>query len=355
MKNKSTRIVAFFLALFIIQGLGVFAGHGEHQRNKCKWYAKRFRANSHLWFPCLIPICYHHSGHCDYANSSCSAAGFGCTATSSSHAGWDGCWGSSNGCGGVCAGQASDLMQEFDLSMPNGIDYAASQKNKAIVTFKGDTVYIEGLQIFLSGNIADANSNQFILTTWLPRDDDRRGIEDTIITPGKTVQFGDIRLISGQLAIKGTLFSASDFKVERIGSIVNVTYIGGTKKVYVRGQESIDVAVSSEGDIIKSGSAVAETALAQSEQKITMQAGKLNVFPNPATNDISIEHSISGFSPTLIKIFNLDGKVVSEVKITDMMQEGAVIKVPVKQLFNGEYLVMATDGKEKYLKKFIKQ
>jgi hypothetical protein len=360
MKKKFALIAAFFFVLFLSSEINVYAGHGEHQRNNCRWYAKRFRANSHLWLACSIPLCYHHGVSCDYADSYCSAAGFGCTATSSSHAGWNGTWGSSNGCGGVCAGRASDLMIEFGEGLgkdSGGEDYYdAIQNTRFTSTFKGNYAFIQGLQLSLTSDVSDPNSNVYTLTVWLPKDDTVRGIEDTVITADKTAQYGSVKILNGRLIITGTLFSSKDFSLTQTGTRVTATYVGGNKSVFVNGLSTVDAVISSEGDVKKEPViSPAKNILANTERKLAEVNASLNVFPNPASDVISIENNIPGFKASIVKIFNLEGRVVSEITINADMQKGTFIKVPIKDLYKGEYLIMATDGKEKYLKKFVKQ
>lgn len=355
-KSAFLKIIPFIFIITFAVSNNVYAGHGEHQRNKCKSLNKRFKANSHLWFPCIVPICYQHQGHCDDANTSCSAAGFGCTATSESHAGWGGCWGASNGCGGVCAGMASPLQLEFGNfgTAAGGEYYSASQRTNFLSAYRGDTVYVQGLSFSLQSDVNDVNANFITLTIWKPLDDTIKGIDDTLITPEKTVQSGTVKLLKGTVYVQGTLFSQKDFRVSRNGTTVTVTYTGGDKKIYVKGMntDAVTVETAMEGDIKNDVRGLAASYADASEQKINEMKGFLTVYPNPAGNTITIENRIPGFTPSVIRIFDEDGRIVKEITNEKMP---VLYVLSVSNLSPGAYFIMESDGKNKYLKTFMKE
>lgn len=355
-KLSFLRTTLFLFILTVTVNNAAYAGHGEHQRNNCKWYNKRFKANSHLWFPCLIPICYHHQGSCDDANTSCSAAGFGCTATSESHAGWGGCWGASNGCGGVCAGMASPLQLEFgNFGLSTGGEYySATQRTNFLSAYKGDTVYVQGLSFSLQSDVNDVNANFITLTIWKPADDSIKGIEDTLITPEKTVQYGTVKLLNGVVSVQGTIFSQKDFRISRTGTTITVTYAGGDKKIFVKGMstDAVTVETAMDGDIKNDVRGLAASYTSASEQKLIEKKGSLYVYPNPVKDVMTIENKIPGFNPSVIKIFDEEGHVVKEISNEKISVQ---YNISVGNLSPGTYFIMESDGKDKYLKTFLKE
>ena len=181
-------------------------------RNKCRWWAKKYTANTRVGCAALpLPLCQQHSGDCDW--------------TADLHCGWRNClWG-----GGDAAAHngTSGCYQWFDRSgqglagdptTPQTRDddqgkseiYSRSSFDDArhAVTINLDRGAISALQGGMSGRL-----DVYIVRDDTTEDQVRPGEEgpDPVPTPTNTLWQGSVVLSDGRLTVTG--FDAKAFKV----------------------------------------------------------------------------------------------------------------------------------------------
>jgi hypothetical protein len=76
----------------------------------------------------------------------------------------------------------------------------------------------------------------------------------------------------------------------------------------------------------------------------------ISVYPNPATEFVTINLESSSPQTSVVKIIDVTGKtVIKKTAYTSSLQ------IPVQELENGFYMITVSDGKTMYSKSFIKQ
>jgi uncharacterized repeat protein (TIGR02059 family) len=87
----------------------------------------------------------------------------------------------------------------------------------------------------------------------------------------------------------------------------------------------------------------------QSDHKV-LNNGKTFIWPNPATDYVNVSNVTAGAEEPVLKIFNIEGKQVQEVKLTNL---SSTVKVPI-HLASGIYVTQVCVGKvAQYVQKLI--
>ncbi len=77
----------------------------------------------------------------------------------------------------------------------------------------------------------------------------------------------------------------------------------------------------------------------------------LNVYPNPANNNLFVEADINGFAE--VRVFDLSGRVIINTSIN--FTAGTAQRIDVASLINGMYFVQVENGTERSTIAFVKQ
>jgi hypothetical protein len=217
--QKNKIIVTILITIFTCQSL--FAGHSENQRSRCRSWAKRFAANSHLAFVGLAPVDTKHHGNCDNAFTLSTYGN--CGATASSNASWSGLSGSVNGCGGLTGGLNTPLSllldnEEDQETISNELPSSSSSNISPI--FNANSITFSDIKIELKSPLNSILVNDYNVIVWKPTDDAANEIEDSDISSNEIIEQNRVFIQNGTFRIEGNLFSIDDFDVISDGKLI---------------------------------------------------------------------------------------------------------------------------------------
>ncbi|MFT4061537.1 MAG: T9SS type A sorting domain-containing protein [Edaphocola sp.] len=351
-KNLLVSGIALTMALNVS-----YAGHNQTKRNGCWFLNKRFKMDAHVTLGVLTPVCLKRGGDCDYVTGICSTYG-SCGATASSHAGWDGLYGSHHACGGYLAGLNSDLIADLAFEFPDPIteattDEYGSESNFMNVDFIDNVVNITDIQFEMHSSDSLTSENTFTLTIWAPHDDEDKGIEDDEISDDEVIYSTKVSIINGNINIEGNLLNASYFTIESNNEGKNISYVGSNVSV-VLPEEFADkvIAVTSGGDIKPKSEA--QIASLNKKLELTDFSQSVQLHPNPATNSISVKGNWNSELPIEYGVYDVTGKAIISKKSTVVNQD-ETIELNISNLTPGNYYFMIKSGDNRAVKSFVKQ
>jgi hypothetical protein len=350
---KSTFICSLLvLALLLGFTEQTQAGHNESKRNGCWFLNKRFKIDAHVTLGFLTPLCIRRGGDCDFLEGSCNNFG-SCNAYSWSKAGWGFVGGGHRSCGIYHAGITPALIPQLYSNMPWGDEAEHSESNAVDPQFEKNLVLLNRLSITLTSSANSDWVNEYRVTVWAPEDDEEAGIEDDEITAEKTIASSRIYIKNGEVVVTGGILTKDDFEIKRSGDIVTVTYKGGDKKVSI--PESYDgkvLAVTTGGDAQPDFEGLVSKKA--DELSTSPLAVKTTVYPNPSENSIMLTLVTEKEQKMKYTVYDAMGKLVipgGEEKVKGTK----VVTIDISKLSKGSYYVLVSDGRQKTLKKFIKQ
>lgn len=351
-----------FLFTLIFSGLMsqlVFAGHNETVRSRCRTLIPQYVAQCHIALLGFAPLCYKRGGSCGDVGVYCSSAGFnGCTNVASSNAGPSGVYFSENRCAGFGTANPSALIQQFAGTYHKNIltdEGSASSNGFLNPVFSGNTVILKDLRIKLSSPMNTTVFNDFKVIVWMPSDDEANMIEDSTIDQSEILLYNRVFIKDNEFQIEGDLFTMSDFLVKYENGYINVSYIGGTKKIeYDSSIPQEKIALTTMGDIDEDQNE-AFRAILQTSQESEL-GNKVITFPNPTSNSLELSFTAQDDTTVEYGIYNLQGKSVIPNKIKKLFRNEKMQDLfDLSYLSAGSYYLFFRNGENKVLKAIIKQ
>jgi hypothetical protein len=367
---RSKILFSFILIFFIV--FNVFAGGKAHRQGNCKIWP-RFTTIAHLYeIKNMKPttIWGTNDKGCGWARSqiSRSCCWIDCRAD------WGdvyveqnnvlcGAWNSNGLFNGYVAGIPSNLFQNLinqKKFTKNGnsdstfIEYQNSQKSSLSPQIDEDNPQnyfdIEKVQIKMVAYKLSKLVNVVNFVIWLPQHDEEKLIEDTLITESKTQTSFQIKIYNGKVEFNGDLFSPSDFNIVDDGENINVDYIGGDKRIYLKeGILSNMITTTIYGDIILNEEQIYAQKIAESEAR-----GEAKIYPNPTQSilNIDIPNGLSNFE---VIIFTQEGIIVKSL-IFNKEETVYRTEINVSDLINRRYyLLIKREEDFEYLAQFDKE
>jgi hypothetical protein len=199
MRHNSKWIAGFVLGLLFLAGARSADAHSWCKtRSGCHWWAKRYTANARTGcFPSLIPFCWHHSGSCGSASTSCGHSCLPGGASASATNNSSGCFLSSGhtGLGWAADLQSAEPMRDDDQG--GGRIVSTSEFDA-----RGKTVAInlvEGEISSLAGGMPQR------IEVYVFRDDstEETPVEEPVRTKENTLWQGYVELRDGRLSSSG--------------------------------------------------------------------------------------------------------------------------------------------------------
>jgi hypothetical protein len=80
----------------------------------------------------------------------------------------------------------------------------------------------------------------------------------------------------------------------------------------------------------------------------------LEIFPNPASDELNVNLSDSYIGKTVLTFFNIHGQVVRETRL-DKMQEEQTFRINIRNLPPGNYSLLVKSGDHAYANNLIIQ
>ncbi|MFT4061994.1 MAG: T9SS type A sorting domain-containing protein [Edaphocola sp.] len=349
--------------LFLISFSYAHAGHNENVRKKCRWWAKKYRAECHIGGPGVFGGIFNLFGWETATDGDCTSAyahladpgACGQTISATSQANSSGAGGSvSIPCSLNWGGIPSDLFGDINNGIDSiGVDEIGAQETQFIPVFDENLITLQNIAIHLESQANSSRVNSFTITVWLPEDDSVNLIEDTIITSTKTISYGTVSLIEGKIQILGSLFSANDFTLSTVGNTTVVDYVGGTKIIDVSSIDtSRDIAINGAGDIKQD-----EVSL-YAKKSISLAGNPENevvLYPNPLSNKCSLTILGSESNVVEARFYDLSGKLLFTKKNIHIEQgKRKQIDINTAELLPGQYFVLIQGKDLKVLKSFNK-
>jgi hypothetical protein len=81
---------------------------------------------------------------------------------------------------------------------------------------------------------------------------------------------------------------------------------------------------------------------------------KLEIFPNPASDELNVNLSNAYMGKTVLTLFNNNGQVVLETRL-DKMQEEQTFPITIRNLLPGNYILQVKSGNHIYSNNLIIQ
>lgn len=233
--------LGLFMLLFLMAAEMANAHAWCVTRNKCRWWSKKFTANTHVGcWGFSLPLCYQHSGDCDYtANLSCgwrNCLWGGGDATASN--GWGGCSLWTNRSGQGFAGEPTETQPRDDEQGGHDV-FSRAEFDDATksVTISLDRGEITALKDGMAGRL-----DVYILREEAPKEGETE--KDPVPTPENTLWHGSVVLRGGAVAVNG--FDPQAFKVttdEKGISRVTFQNVTTVQRFHVTEEEFADLLV----------------------------------------------------------------------------------------------------------------
>lgn len=173
-------------------------------RNKCRWWAKKFTADTRvscIGFP--LPLCAQHSGHCDWT-APLSCGWRNCPwggGNASAQNGWGGCWLWTQRSGMGIAGEAT--TSEFQEDDAGGHDVSSHAEFDGVahtVTITLDQGEISAMAGGMAGRLDVYILREDVTENQVPPDGEA---PDPAPTPENTLWHGSVVLRDGRLTVTG--------------------------------------------------------------------------------------------------------------------------------------------------------
>lgn len=275
-------------------------------------------------------------------------------------------WVSQNQC--ARGNQKSDLMENI---LPS-LNTLANEEHleEATITTEGQTSYtdpithdsyfvIKGLRGTMLANHSMISS--FAVKLWI-----RNGENDETIDENELIYNGDISIINSAVSLNGNF--VNDFSSDLYTtSITNekrlINFLGGDLKIRITLPSDVsidDVVVIGETDGYANDNAAKLKIQQTTETAIQNNEIKFNIYPNPSNKEFTIEYTLKNTENAIVKInlYNAEGKHIKLISNVFLKRdENLNIKLSEAEysLNAGTYFIVVDDGKNKYLKKIIKE
>ena len=82
---------------------------------------------------------------------------------------------------------------------------------------------------------------------------------------------------------------------------------------------------------------------------------KLHVYPNPASDELTLEFEVSGKKAVHVQIFSIDGRLLSGQTYFSQHSGTVIKRINVNMLLPGVYICQLNDGIKTISKKFVKK
>lgn len=239
-------IIALLLGSFLFSAEFAYSSGIIKVRNKCRWYSKKYKVKSRVWFPGWWNT--KGKSHCTYAYkyNSVFCAGQATWAGNSGfgQAGWTTSW----ICGRGAERSTPNLFNySNNLLQPLEVRKKPDAKTTEISSIVGNHFYdtkshkviLSNMRGFFSTPNDDSFTSEFEIIVWHAKDDTINGIEDTLMCDEKILWSAKAVLKNGQLLIEGG-FDAKDFTFSASGGIAKVELNNITKEIPINSTISLD-------------------------------------------------------------------------------------------------------------------
>jgi trimeric autotransporter adhesin len=84
-------------------------------------------------------------------------------------------------------------------------------------------------------------------------------------------------------------------------------------------------------------------------------SGLIDIYPNPVSAELFVEYSSSNSEKVTIQVYDITGRTAIEPYSSDNINQGInKVTISVSSLVQGVYILMLSDGKNRWSKKFVK-
>ena len=225
-------------------------------------------------------------------------------------------------------------------------------------TRTGSSIKINSINGYMETHVSMIS--YFSIKAWLPS-----SISDTTIDNNEILYSGKISLVNGNVLLEGgfvddftTLYSYNYNSSAEKGKI---NFNGGDLTISLTlpsGVSLNDVIIVGEDHAEYNTELGLRIATGITESKITDGVLQVKVFPNPTENNLTIEYQSVDASNTSVKIFDQQGKFITEVFQSYLNKDEKLIlkeNKSVNSLPSGHYYILINTDKSKYVMPFIKQ
>ncbi len=360
-KLRSIKVIAILLIAIMGLSINAEAGWTTQQRNKCRWYSKRFKALSRISIG--APICLKSGGDCGYVSTKCDKnCGY-----QEAKAGWSGlsAYGyiTQNICarGEVISALQSTLLNEYSNNDgDNKIEESIVNLKNIKFDNRNHKVYLSEFSGKIELNRNSGYKSNVELLVWNPSDDDINEKDDETIDKDEILWSLTIEINEDEVLINGKKVDNSNLIKTEINSetiLVEFNNLGFSIDI----DETLDmenITVVLQGDGAPNDTKNIEKAIKKTENNILNEHIKFDCYPNPANNKVNVNFSafnVDNSDEIRIEIYDYTGKKIRALYNGNIVN-GAINKnFDITELNKGIYFITFATSNETYLKKLIKQ
>jgi hypothetical protein len=337
----------------------MFAGWSVNQRNKCRWWSKRFAANAHVF---TGTYSYQHDAGCDWAY----AEKIKECAWQKAYIGWDGAWqygwvkNSFCSRGNIIKPLESLLLPKTKSSTDENIEESSFKYSKIVFNESSNSIEINGMSGFIKLQRDNGYFSNIRLSIWQPKDDLEKFIEDEIMDDSKVLNQFEVKVTDNGIFFNGDLVNdelKEQFLLTKINNELYVKFENVNLNVKIKSEISLDdLAVRIDGDGAPNTLENIAIATENTNLSIANNEFNLSMHPNPTSDIINIEFSNNtSEGTTIIELYDSMGEKVKDLYNDNLeIDQLKTIEVNISGLLNGKYFILIQSNGRKLIKQIIK-
>jgi hypothetical protein len=349
----------FLVILLAAFSTSMFAGWSTNKRNKCRWYAKKYAANAHVYSGLYT---YQHDAGCGYAYAE---AIKNCAWQKASRSS-SGTWSQGAVYNNFCSrGERISLLESLLLPKNNSssagnIEEFSYQSNDEVFNEETHSIQINGISGFIKLQKGNGYYSNIRLSIWKPTDDLINFIEDEKMDDSEVLNQFEIRVTDKGVFFNGNLVSdelKSKFVITEINNEYFVKFDNVGINIPIDSKISLDdLAVRIDGDGAPDKLNNLTNAIADTESSIANNEFKLITFPNPTSSILNVEFSNNLYGgQTIIEIYNSTGEKVKDVFNGNLLvEELKTVQINLSDLINDRYFILIESNGKKLIKQIVK-
>ena len=348
----------FLIMAMLLFSSSIFAGYSSNERNKCRWYAKKYATNARTFsgYPA-----WDHDGDCSTAYSELIKY---CVFQKVSR-GVNGFWQQGAVSQSICSrGEIVSSFDQFFLPQPQSLtgNIEESELNAKPSVFDEDnhTITISGI----TGSIKLQKDNGFYskmrFSIWKPTDDVTNGVEDETMENNEVLHQFEIQVTDNGVLFNGNLANNdlnNQFTIHDDGKEISVTFTDVSITVPIDSSVSLDdLAVMIDGDGAPDTESNSAKMSSNTDLSVANKDFSLNIYPNPSSDFLNIDFSNNLSSGnTSILIYNTIGKKIDSF-VNEKLEKNSLksIKLNISNYPKGNYYILIDSNGKKLTKQFIK-
>lgn len=337
----------------------MFAGWSTNSRNKCRWWAKKYAANAHVYTGLYTS---QHTGNCGYAY----AEAIRNCAWQKASRGSSGVWAQGAVSNNFCSrGERINLLESLLLPKNNtllvgNIEEFSFQSKEEVFNEVSHSIQINGMSGFIKLQKGNGYYSNIRLSIWQPKDDLINFIEDEKMDVSKILNQFEIKVTDKGVFFNGNLVTdklKNQFIITEIDDEFFVKFDNISIDIPIDSNILLDdLAVSFDGDGAPNTEENLLNTLTNTNELILNNEFTLSTFPNPTTSILSIEFSNNlSNSQTIIELYDSTGQKVKDIFNGNLnIEELKVIEVNFSNFLNDKYFLYVESNGKKLIKQIIK-